>query len=166
MGHYLFVWIITEMIGSTRALISNIKTSSWPYRNSHYKDKTVVKQPYLYHGNAHSWKHALCIDTGPRSYFWQALIWCILINPFNPSIDIQWNPSGKLQNLFHFHAPSLQITLILPLMRGHLFWNATILSSLHEGVPLYVPKAQHHSVCRNSISGILYIMYKNVAVKC
>ena len=33
---------------------------------------------------------------------------------------------------------SLQIMFILPLMTGHLFWEATILGGLYGGIPLYV----------------------------
>ena len=40
----------------------NVKTSSYQYRDSHYKDKTVWRLCYLYKGNTHNWKDFLYLD--------------------------------------------------------------------------------------------------------
>ena len=45
----------------------NIKISSYKYKNSHNKDKTVSRPSYIYNGNHHTWKDCLCIETGPWS---------------------------------------------------------------------------------------------------
>ena len=45
---------------------------------------------------------------------------------------------------------SLQIMFILPLMTGHLFWKATILSGLNRGVSLYIDGLVQD--CRQCIS--------------
>ena len=44
----------------------NIKTSSYQYMNSHYKDKTVSWPSYHYNGNPHICKDHLYIETGPK----------------------------------------------------------------------------------------------------
>ena len=45
-----------------------IKTPSCQYRNPHHKVKTVSWPSYLYHGNLHTWKDNLYIETGPRLF--------------------------------------------------------------------------------------------------
>ena len=45
----------------------DIKMLFHQYRNSHHKDKTVSRPSYLYHGNHHTWKDHLYIETGPSS---------------------------------------------------------------------------------------------------
>ena len=42
---------------------------SYQYRDPHVKDKTVSRPSYLYHGNPHTRKHGLCIETGPGPDF-------------------------------------------------------------------------------------------------
>ena len=44
----------------------NIKMSSYQYRDSLVKDKTVSRPSYLYHGNPITGKDGLYIETGPR----------------------------------------------------------------------------------------------------
>ena len=46
----------------------NIEMTSYQYRDSHYKDKTVSRQSYLHNGNSHTWKDRLYIETGPRAF--------------------------------------------------------------------------------------------------
>ena len=44
----------------------SMKASSYKYRNSHYKDKTVSRPSYLYNGkNPHTCKDRLYIEMGP-----------------------------------------------------------------------------------------------------
>ena len=45
----------------------NIKMSSYQYRDPHVKGKTVWRPSYLKHGNAHTWKDGLYIETGSWS---------------------------------------------------------------------------------------------------
>ena len=42
------------------------QSSCLPYRDFHYKDKTVSGPSNLYNGNSHGWKDRLCID-GPKN---------------------------------------------------------------------------------------------------
>ena len=44
----------------------NIKMQSYQYRDPYVKDKTVSRPSYLLHGNPHTWKDGLYIETGPR----------------------------------------------------------------------------------------------------
>ena len=44
----------------------DIKTMSYHYRDPHVKDKTVSRLSYLQHGNPHTWKDGLYIETGSR----------------------------------------------------------------------------------------------------
>ena len=41
----------------------NIKTLSYQYKKSNYKDDTVSWMSYLYNGNTYTWKDSLCIET-------------------------------------------------------------------------------------------------------
>ena len=38
---------------------------SYQYNNPHVKGKTVLRLSYRYHGNPHTWKDDLYIETGP-----------------------------------------------------------------------------------------------------
>ena len=51
--------------GSAPGARLNIKMSSYQYRYSHYKDKTVSRPSYHYNGNTYIWKDSLYIETGP-----------------------------------------------------------------------------------------------------
>ena len=58
--------------------------------------------------------------------------------------NLQWVPSRKarnvslkLQNLIDCHAPFFPIMFILPLITGHLLWEATIVGGFTEGSTVY-----------------------------
>ena len=42
---------------------------SYQYRDSHYKDKTVLQLSYLYKGNPHIWKDRLYINISPSAAY-------------------------------------------------------------------------------------------------
>ena len=50
----------------------DIKISSYQYRDSHYKDKTVSRPSYLHNENLHTWKDSLYFKTEP--YYPQSVI--------------------------------------------------------------------------------------------
>ena len=43
----------------------DVKTPSYQYRNSHYKDKTVSWLSYLYNEDSHIWKDYLYVEMEP-----------------------------------------------------------------------------------------------------
>ena len=45
--------------------VMNIKTWSYQFKDSYVKDKTISRPSYLQHGNPHTWKDSLHIETGP-----------------------------------------------------------------------------------------------------
>ena len=49
----------------------NIKVLPYHFRDSHYKDKTVLRPSYLYNKNVHTWKDGLYIVTGLSIRFYQ-----------------------------------------------------------------------------------------------
>ena len=59
----LHKWFVLRCLGTRHV---NIKMPSPQYRNSHYKDKTVVRPSYLYNGNLCTRKAGLYIETGPQ----------------------------------------------------------------------------------------------------
>ena len=50
------------------------------YRDSHYKDKMVVIQFYLYNGNAFTGTTHIYIETAPRLWPWKYVYWHLNIN--------------------------------------------------------------------------------------
>ena len=46
----------------------NTKISSYRYRDSHYKDKTVWLPSHLYNAKPHTWKGRLYVRRGPGSF--------------------------------------------------------------------------------------------------
>ena len=44
----------------------NLEMSPYKHRNSHYKDKTAVRPPYLYNGNLIFGKTVFILRRGPR----------------------------------------------------------------------------------------------------
>ena len=104
-GVYRFSWLLSKQVGLVLSfklkhfgdlgVRSNIKMSSYQYKNSHAKDKTVSWPSYLKHGNLHTWER--------RSLYWdrvQAI--------FSP----QFNPVNIIMDL----CPILQMC------SKHLFW--------------------------------------------
>ena len=47
----------------------NVKMSSYHYKDTHHKDKTVSRPSYLYNGNPHTWKDCLYTETGLRLWW-------------------------------------------------------------------------------------------------
>ena len=56
----------------------SIKTLSYQYRNSYYKDKTVSWPSDIHNGNPHTWKDSIYIEMGPRFLFYSILFYFIL----------------------------------------------------------------------------------------
>ena len=51
-------------------VVFDIKMGSYQNRNSHYKDKMVIRPSYLCKRNSYIWIYGLYTDTGPSSSSW------------------------------------------------------------------------------------------------
>ena len=75
----------------------NIKTPSYQYRNSRYKDKTVRWPSDLYNGNSHTWKGVFYIETGP---WFSAFTGCNMVFLTVESLKESWWGSDHVSKIF------------------------------------------------------------------
>ena len=101
----------------------NIKILPYHFRDSNYKDKTVLRPSCLYNENVHTWKDGHYIVTGPRIRFYQNVK-----SNENP-IPIQHNTAGYIIVSFN------SICCVQKIKSNHSFG-----SRLHIGACYWAPK--------------------------
>ena len=129
MGHrpvYSTRWLSWLLCSGERL---NTMMSSYQYRDSHYKDKTVSWTSFLYNANLYTWKDCLYVETGT---------WCITSSEHQQLLYLtvqmhsKTNASIVFNMLYHDLYSELYLDTLRPRQNGrhvakdifkHIFLN-------------------------------------------